>query len=115
MNRQMTASTIKKAFNLWSRVVPLKFKQTKFQNSNIKISFLVGDHGDEAPFKNAGDEEDEQQLAHSKEYPSGIIHFFDGLEWSVGSLKGEGKFIYFLIFNLFKYLNMCFIHSNSKR
>ncbi|XP_054272155.1 interstitial collagenase-like [Macrosteles quadrilineatus] len=83
-----TDKTMQAAFDIWSRVTPLRFVK-KGQNArvHIEIRFEKGSHGDDAAFDGPG-----QTLAHAY-YPiasrwGGDAHFDDTERWTINSAQG---------------------------
>ncbi|KAK1899480.1 Collagenase 3 [Dissostichus eleginoides] len=76
-------STIAQAFQLYSDVIPLNFKQVYSGNADIMILFKGGYHGDFYPFDGAGG-----VLAHANSPgrgQGGDTHFDDDETWTLSS------------------------------
>lgn len=75
---------IKTAFQRWSDVVPLTFREVN-DNADININFSKGDHGDNSPFDGSG-----KTLAHAFFPPpnagnlAGDVHFDEDEKWQDG-------------------------------
>ncbi|XP_009626465.1 metalloendoproteinase 3-MMP [Nicotiana tomentosiformis] len=74
-----------RAFDKWSEVTPLSFTETgSYRTADIRIGFLVGDHGDGNPFDGPM-----KILAHAFSPPTGFFHLDGEENWVVdgGFLK----------------------------
>jgi hypothetical protein len=83
---------VRQAFDQWSAVVPLVFRQVPDQQpAEIRIRFVVGNHGDGSPFDGPG-----SVLAHAFFPPpnggdlAGDMHYDDAETWADG--LGVGVF-----------------------
>lgn len=83
---------IASAFQLWSRVTPLTFREVSLgSNPDIIVRFTTGDHNDDFPFDGVGN-----VLAHAFFPPpnggnlAGDTHFDDAETWSV-TLPTSGR------------------------
>ncbi|XP_054271655.1 collagenase 3-like [Macrosteles quadrilineatus] len=82
--RDETDRTIKEAFQVWSRVTPLKFIRKTRGNVHIEIKFARGRHGSCEPFKGPLG-----VLAHAFDPISGgDIHFDDSEPWTINTYEG---------------------------
>ncbi|XP_062054307.1 matrilysin [Lepus europaeus] len=77
---------VAKAFNLWSKEIPLQFKRLRLGIADIMIGFARGAHGDASPFDGPGN-----TLAHA--FPpgpglGGDAHFDNDEHWTDGSSLG---------------------------
>lgn len=71
-------SVFTRAFARWSTVIPMTFTETDSFNSDIRIGFFSGDHGDGEPFDGVLG-----TLAHAFSPPSGLLHLDSEEEWVV--------------------------------
>ncbi|KAJ1113501.1 hypothetical protein NDU88_001743 [Pleurodeles waltl] len=74
---------VQKAFKVWSNVTPLRFTRIYDDISDIEISFVAGDHGDNSPFDGPG-----EFLAHAFDPgygEGGDVHFDEDETWSKGT------------------------------
>ncbi len=85
LSAQDVRTAIAAAFNLWSQVTPLTFREIDISsNPDIRILFVRGDHGDGSVFDGVGN-----VLAHAFFPPpnggalAGDTHFDDAETWSV--------------------------------
>ncbi|KAM6907572.1 neutrophil collagenase [Xenentodon cancila] len=79
----MVQEIFKKAWKLWSRVIPVKFQRRNNKKADIDISFYHGDHKDASPFDGKGG-----ILAHAFLPGSGIggdVHFDADEDWTLNS------------------------------
>ncbi|ODM91915.1 Matrilysin [Orchesella cincta] len=75
----------RKAFAVWENVTDFTFTKKNWGESDIKIRFLTGEHGD--------DDEFDAVEAHSFSPMFGNeIHFNDDREWNIGSFAGVDIF-----------------------
>ncbi|OIT35263.1 metalloendoproteinase 3-mmp [Nicotiana attenuata] len=73
-----------RAFDKWSEVTPLSFRETgSYRTADIRIEFLVGDHGDGNPFDGPM-----KILAHAFSPPTGFFHLDGEENWVV-----DGEFL----------------------
>jgi hypothetical protein len=74
-------SSIRTAFDTWSRVTPLCFTEVN-TNPDIILRFVTGEHGDGFPFDGSGN-----VLAHAFSPPpsnfAGDVHFDDDEDWAL--------------------------------
>ncbi|XP_075773406.1 matrilysin-like [Pelodiscus sinensis] len=78
--RSMVVKAIKKAFQVWSDVTPLRFQNVARGEADILIRFAHGAHGDQSPFDGRGG-----VLAHAFAPSPGIggdAHFDEAEKWS---------------------------------
>ncbi|XP_076968167.1 matrilysin [Tamandua tetradactyla] len=71
---------VAKAFNMWSKEIPLRFKRVRWGTADIMIGFARGAHGDFYPFDGPGN-----TLAHAFAPGSGLggdAHFDEDERWS---------------------------------
>ncbi|XP_058874839.1 collagenase 3-like [Acipenser ruthenus] len=83
MSHSDVNKAIEKAFQVWSKVTPLKFTRLTRGTADIRISFGARDHGDFYPFDGP-----EGTLAHAFAPAAGIggdTHFDEDETFSVGS------------------------------
>ncbi|KAG8523178.1 Matrilysin, partial [Galemys pyrenaicus] len=77
---------IEKAFNMWSKEVPLSFRRVKWGIADIMIRFVRREHGDLYPFDGPGN-----TLAHAY-FPGpglgGDAHFDEDEHWTSGRTSG---------------------------
>ncbi|XP_036973544.1 collagenase 3-like [Acanthopagrus latus] len=81
LSRSQVDATIAQAFQLYSDVIPLNFKQINSGTADIMILFKGGYHGDFYPFDGAGG-----VLAHANspgENQGGDTHFDDDETWTL--------------------------------
>ncbi|XP_041665575.1 collagenase 3-like [Cheilinus undulatus] len=81
LTQEQVDATIAHAFQLYSDVIPLDFKQIHNGSADITILFKGGDHGDSWPFDGKG-----RVLAHAippRGGPGGFAHFDDDETWTV--------------------------------
>ncbi|KAM6158569.1 matrilysin [Rhynchocyon petersi] len=77
---------VAKAFDLWSKEIPLQFKRVRWGSADILIGFARGAHGDFYPFDGPG-----KTLAHAFAPGEGIggdAHFDEDERWTDGSTIG---------------------------
>ncbi|XP_062951872.1 matrilysin [Cynocephalus volans] len=77
---------VAKAFDLWSREIPLRFKRIRWGIADIMIGFARGAHGDGYPFDGPGN-----TLAHAFSPGPGLggdAHFDEDERWTDGSSLG---------------------------
>ena len=55
LNKHQVRITIRKAFDMWSEVSPLTFKEVFAGEADIMMKFAAGFHGDAYPFDGKGD------------------------------------------------------------
>lgn len=86
-------TAIRDAFNLWSSVTLLRFREVPLgSGADIIIRFVAGDHGDGKPFDGTGG--DRNVLAHAFYPPplgepfSGDAHFDEAENWTVNLISG---------------------------
>ncbi|XP_025414182.1 stromelysin-2-like isoform X2 [Sipha flava] len=85
LDKSVIDSEIRRAFDLWSEVTPLRFTHKKSGKVNINIRFEEGKHGDRNSSYTV--------LSHTfnSKYVSDI--YFDGsIKWSVNSKEGTNLF-----------------------
>uniref|UniRef100_A0A915N6T1 Peptidase metallopeptidase domain-containing protein n=1 Tax=Meloidogyne javanica TaxID=6303 RepID=A0A915N6T1_MELJA len=69
---------IRRAFQTWSAVIPIRFEETS-GTSDINIIFASGNHGDPWPFDGRGG-----VLAHATMPKDGKLHFDESENWALG-------------------------------
>ncbi|KAF6104807.1 matrix metallopeptidase 7 [Phyllostomus discolor] len=77
---------VAKAFELWSKEIPLNFKRIRLGTADIMIGFARGAHGDAYPFDGPGN-----TLAHAFAPGPGLggdAHFDEDERWTDGSSIG---------------------------
>ncbi|XP_004688816.1 PREDICTED: macrophage metalloelastase [Condylura cristata] len=80
MRREDVDSVIQEAFQVWSKVTPLRFSRVNSLRADIMIRFAYGEHGDNYPFSGKGG-----ILAHAFGPGPGIggdIHFDEAETWT---------------------------------
>lgn len=75
------------AFTMWSSSTKFQFTEKSTGPVDINISFVESYHGDEYPFDGPG-----TVLAHAFYPSSGIAHFDDSEQWTVGQSAGVNLF-----------------------
>uniref|UniRef100_A0A4X2L6M8 Matrix metallopeptidase 8 n=1 Tax=Vombatus ursinus TaxID=29139 RepID=A0A4X2L6M8_VOMUR len=83
MSKADVDSALEKAIQIWSGPSPLKFTRIYKGEADIKISFVLGDHGDNSPFDGPNG-----VLAHAFQPGQGIggdAHFDEDETWTMGS------------------------------
>ncbi|XP_061916490.1 collagenase 3-like [Entelurus aequoreus] len=81
LNQRQVDETIAQAFQLYSDVIPLDFKQISSDTADIMIVFKGGHHGDLYPFDGVG-----KVVAHANSPGrklGGDIHFDDDEQWTL--------------------------------
>ncbi|KAG6602463.1 hypothetical protein SDJN03_07696, partial [Cucurbita argyrosperma subsp. sororia] len=73
-------ATVREATNTWSSVTGFTFTEGSADNTDVKISFEVGDHGDGYPF-----EEGSGVLAHAFAPEDGRLHYNAREAWADGA------------------------------
>ncbi|KAH0672151.1 hypothetical protein KY290_024392 [Solanum tuberosum] len=74
-------AAFRRAFDKWSKVTPLTFKETdSYRLADIRIGFFVRDHGDGNPFDGPM-----KILAHAFAPPTGFFHLDGEENWVVDS------------------------------
>ncbi|XP_049360073.1 metalloendoproteinase 3-MMP-like [Solanum verrucosum] len=74
-------AVFRRAFDKWSKVTPLTFKETdSYRLADIRIGFFVRDHGDDNPFDGPM-----KILAHAFAPPTGFFHLDGEENWVVDS------------------------------
>ncbi|KAL6965625.1 neutrophil collagenase [Sarracenia purpurea var. burkii] len=81
----LSLSAVQRATNTWAGSTHFRFTQTQsYPNTDLKVSFEFGNHGDGAPFDGPGG-----VLAHAFSPTDGRLHF-DGTEaWVTGAVPGK--------------------------
>ncbi|KAG6602462.1 Metalloendoproteinase 2-MMP, partial [Cucurbita argyrosperma subsp. sororia] len=75
---------VSRAFSKWAFNTHFTFSRVFYHTkADIKISFEIGDHGDDVPFDGAGG-----ILAHAYAPTDGRLHFDGDEAWSVGAVDG---------------------------
>ncbi|XP_019445051.1 PREDICTED: metalloendoproteinase 1-MMP [Lupinus angustifolius] len=74
------------AFNRWSSVIPVSFKETQYETADIKIGFYRGDHGDGEPFDGVLG-----VLGHAFSPENGRFHLDAAEMWSVDFERDTSK------------------------
>ena len=84
LTRKDVDTTMKKAFEVWSRSTNLNFERKSVGDVHIEISFEEKDHGDDDSFDGLGG-----TLAHAF-FPvyGGDVHFDDEENWTVNTFRG---------------------------
>ena len=84
LSRKDVDTTMKKAFEVWSRSTNLNFERKSVGDVHIEISFEEKDHGDDDPFDGIGG-----TLAHAF-FPvyGGDVHFDEEENWTVNTFRG---------------------------
>lgn len=86
LNQSTVRRVLKESLDKWSVITDTTFQENKAAPSNIKISFVRGNHGDEKDFDGSGG-----VLAHAY-FPDtpreGQVHFDSDESWTVGSGTG---------------------------
>jgi len=84
LSRSQVDRTMRKAFDVWSRVTDLKFEEKRSGKVHIEIRFERRSHGDDDPFDGEGG-----TLAHAF-FPvfGGDVHFDEEEDWTVDTPKG---------------------------
>ncbi|XP_018411863.1 PREDICTED: interstitial collagenase-like [Nanorana parkeri] len=78
--RRVVDDSIQKAFNVWSQVIPLRFRKVTRGSADILIQFARGSHGDQSPFDGPNG-----ILAHAYAPGEGIggdAHFDEDERWT---------------------------------
>uniref|UniRef100_A0AAR2IRP8 interstitial collagenase n=1 Tax=Pygocentrus nattereri TaxID=42514 RepID=A0AAR2IRP8_PYGNA len=91
MSQAEVDHSIKRAFQVWADVTPLRFTRIYSGEADIMISFVVGDHGDRSPFDGPNG-----ILAHAFAPAPGIggdAHFDDDETFTFSSSKGYNLFL----------------------
>ncbi|XP_078700340.1 matrix metalloproteinase-15-like [Branchiostoma floridae x Branchiostoma belcheri] len=79
---------IRRGFQVWSDVTPLRFRETTSSNADINIQFSRFDHRDGYPFDGRGG-----TLAHAFYPEDGRTHFDEDEQWTDGTYQGTNLFI----------------------
>ncbi|KAL6994292.1 neutrophil collagenase [Sarracenia purpurea var. burkii] len=78
-------SATTRATNTWARSTQFTFTRTQsYLNSDLKISFEVGNHGDGNPFDGPGG-----VLAHAYAPTDGRLHLDGAESWATGTVRGS--------------------------
>ncbi|KAL6962427.1 neutrophil collagenase [Sarracenia purpurea var. burkii] len=78
-------SATTRAANTWARSTQFRFTQTQsYPNSDLKVSFEVGNHGDGNPFDGPGG-----VLAHAYAPTDGRLHLDGAESWATGAVPGS--------------------------
>ncbi|KAG6490205.1 metalloendoproteinase 1-MMP-like [Zingiber officinale] len=73
------AATIRRAFDNWARVIPVRFEEaTHYESADVKLGFYGGDHGDGEPFDGVLG-----ILGHAFSPESGRLHLDAAEQWAV--------------------------------
>uniref|UniRef100_A0A3B4DCB0 interstitial collagenase n=1 Tax=Pygocentrus nattereri TaxID=42514 RepID=A0A3B4DCB0_PYGNA len=91
MSQAEVDHSIKRAFQVWADVTPLRFTRIYSGEADIMISFVVGDHGDRSPLDGPNG-----ILAHAFAPAPGIggdAHFDDDETFTFSSSKGYNLFL----------------------
>ncbi|XP_074576018.1 metalloendoproteinase 1-MMP-like [Curcuma longa] len=73
------AATIRRAFDHWARVIPVRFEEaTHYESADVKLGFYGGDHGDGEPFDGVLG-----ILGHAFSPESGRLHLDAAEQWAV--------------------------------
>uniref|UniRef100_A0AC34FE38 Matrix metalloproteinase n=1 Tax=Panagrolaimus sp. ES5 TaxID=591445 RepID=A0AC34FE38_9BILA len=90
---------IRKAFDIWSSVIPRDFEETELKNSaDIKIKFLTGVHGDH-PDGASENYKNQNVLAHagvqvfSNSNSHGFVHFDTEQNWKIYKTGDKVSFL----------------------
>lgn len=81
--RSTVESTIQQAFNMWTAVTNLQFRQVSGSSSHFTIGFYSRSHGDNSPFDGPSG-----VLAHAYFPSNGRLHFDEAETWTVNGGRG---------------------------
>ncbi|XP_050433787.1 hatching enzyme-like [Adelges cooleyi] len=87
LSKEQTDLEFRKAFDVWSEVMPIVFHERDAGLVRIEILFANGEHGDFIPFDGPSG-----VIVHNLSPSRGSVHFDDAEIWTVGIRKGINLF-----------------------
>lgn len=82
MHRSIVSKKLKDAFDVWSRISPLRFHESNGRQADMEIMFQTKQHGDKYPFDGPGNVLAHAFFPHRSSLRGGDVHFDSDEKWA---------------------------------